>query len=498
MNPLDIIDAAEKTVELGKALHKRYNTYIHANDDLKSLDNHLQTDLFVLQAFQNFIQTGMSSLSRRQQEEIGYMIDSLQGAFDRLDKQLSYLPPDRKLDIVGKLRWTFRGKSGFEAILQELNDWQSRAWFIIGAMKLLQEPDGSEEERALYRKLFASVERIGSLREILAMDDVVHGHSDILVKPINKMDVSCLQTTLIEGDRQVAILGTQNVFVEARYFEERSSRDIQESVQDVEKLAQVLHNVDPASMHILHCIGTVFQESFPRSLLLYDIPIMPAVDAQWTLATALKNDKGLKPSLEVRIRFAVEISMAVMFTHSAGLVHKSIYPDNVLILENPDVDQCKCPVAVENHLGFDAARLRDLSAYSEQVPETDDMRKLYHHPDRQDASMEGGHVVRYGIRHDMYSLGIVLLELGMWKPVHKITRTLHDLAKNVTGTKPDPKKWQEALISAADANLAGAVGSKYTDAVLCCLKDTAVPTRERQMREVFYERVLKQLKQIAV
>jgi hypothetical protein len=97
----------------------------------------------------------------------------------------------------------------------------------------------------------------------------------------------------------------------------------------------------------------------------------------------------------------------------------------------------------------------------------------------------------------MYSLGVVLMELGMWKPLRhmKGLRKVSDTEKDTF----DPRKLQEKLIEEARDNLAGEMGSRYSDAVLCCLQDTFQKSiKERQMREIFYKRVLQQLKEIVV
>lgn len=130
-----------------------------------------------------------------------------------------------------------------------------------------------------------------------------------------------------DGDRK--ILPSHTVFIECRYPESRSSQELDEAKVDILKLASVLHEVDMDSMHILRCKGMVFQQHFDnRTLLVYDIPSIPTRDMKWTLKNAIAKDR--KPSLDVRVQYGVEISMAVMFTHAAGLVHKSICPDNVL------------------------------------------------------------------------------------------------------------------------------------------------------------------------
>jgi hypothetical protein len=77
------------------------------------------------------------------------------GAFiiRRLDKQLSRFPHDDKFDFRGKLRWTFGGKSGYEAILKEMRDWKLDLSGVVEAIKFLQSPE-KREEQVLFRKLF--------------------------------------------------------------------------------------------------------------------------------------------------------------------------------------------------------------------------------------------------------------------------------------------------------------------------------------------------------
>ena len=64
--------------------------------------------------------------------------------------------------------------------------------------------------------------------------------------------------------------------------------------------------------------------------MIYELPSVPHENqgSGWTLAQAIRSTTS--PSLDVRVRFAVEIATAVMFTHAAGLVHKSICPENIL------------------------------------------------------------------------------------------------------------------------------------------------------------------------
>ena len=79
----------------------------------------------------------------------------------------------------------------------------------------------------------------------------------------------------------------------------------------------------------------------------YELPSVPheSQGKRWTLAQAIADKSTGKPS-DVRVRFAVGIATAVMFTHAVGLVHKSICPENILsfvvtvflkMSRNPDI-----------------------------------------------------------------------------------------------------------------------------------------------------------------
>jgi hypothetical protein len=93
----------------------------------------------------------------------------------RLDKQLSCFPRNEKFDFIGKMRWTFGGKSGHEAILAEMEKWRSDLWAVVAAIKLLQE---EEQDRDLYDQLFA--EEVGgkAVHSANVMDELRSSRSD--------------------------------------------------------------------------------------------------------------------------------------------------------------------------------------------------------------------------------------------------------------------------------------------------------------------------------
>lgn len=64
--------------------------------------------------------------------------------------------------------------------------------------------------------------------------------------------------------------------------------------------------------------------------------------------------------------------------------------------------------------------------------------------------------------HDIYALGVVLLEIGLWEPAAKLDRNMFATANN-------PRAVQAQLIKHAERRLGGRIGKKYQEIVLKCL-----------------------------
>ncbi|KAK0459278.1 uncharacterized protein EV420DRAFT_313100 [Desarmillaria tabescens] len=216
--------------------------------------------------------------------------------------------------------------------------------------------------------------------------------------------------------------------------------------------------------------------SHPRSPVHSHIP---------TLAYVL--DKQIRISLDDRFRIAVELATAVFEIHAAGWVHKCIRSDNILV----DVDERRGPkvdakVGSTYLVGFEAARPQ--IAGSDRHPEMDPIKRKYHHPERQ-----GGRdtlVEKFDIRHDMYSLGAVLIELGYRKTLQSIFGPSSSVGEE------NIQKDHERLVGYAK-RLGDKMSVKYVNAVLTCLVNGTKPGKTTDsLREEFYDGVLRPLKEI--
>lgn len=84
-------------------------------------------------------------------------------------------------------------------------------------------------------------------------------------------------------------------------------------------------------------------------------------------------------------------------------------------------------------------------------------RDIYRHPDRQGQPMETFKKI-----HDIYALGVVLLEIGLWEPAIKFQKDMFSTATN-------PRAVKEQLIKYAQRRLDSRVGLKYKNIVIKCL-----------------------------
>ena len=85
---------------------------------------------------------------------------------------------------------------------------------------------------------------------------------------------------------------------------------------------------------------------------------------------------------------------------------------------------------------------------------------IFQHPDR----LLGTESKRYVKNYDIYSLSVVLLQIGLWEPMRKI-------AKGLSGK---PETWHARLLHEHE-RLSFHVGARYQKMVAWCLKIEADP-----------------------
>jgi serine/threonine protein kinase len=207
----------------------------------------------------------------------------------------------------------------------------------------------------------------------------------------------------------------------------------------------------------LQCIGLVRHDipqgnrRIPQYAFVYDLPSHAGnVNHNFqTLTWAIASKTETRPTLGERFRLARALAETLFQFHSVNWLHKSVRSDNILLFRGSKTLNYSDPYLV----GFEFSR----GEGDQSTVDNDDSlnSNLYRHPRRQGLPDE-----RFSILHDIYALGAVLLEIGVWRPLGGFG--------DFSAMSPDSIK--DALIENGDQRLPHYMGRSYTDAVVACLE----------------------------
>jgi hypothetical protein len=112
----------------------------------------------------------------------------------------------------------------------------------------------------------------------------------------------------------------------------------------------------------------------------------------------------------------MDIATGVLYVHAVGWLLKGLAPMSIVLLEETDVDETS---KLQNGylpraflVGVQSAR--EDPGHSSVTSSTNWQLSIYRHPKRQNAVNNP----KFRMAFDIYSLGVVLLELGLWGLPH--------------------------------------------------------------------------------
>ena len=166
------------------------------------------------------------------------------------------------------------------------------------------------------------------------------------------------------------------------------------------------------------------------------------------------TDINNMPSLENRYQLAFNVASSVSRVHSMGITHRNVNSDNIVFF----LDASGASVNDKAWKG-PIIRRPYLTAFNQlplgySVAEDDrNFSGVYHHP-----GLVNGTSSSYTRLHDYYSLGLILLEIGLWMPIGKFWKSKY--------TRRDFKsRLQDIYLK----KLAAKCGTGYMNAVLYCM-----------------------------
>ena len=194
---------------------------------------------------------------------------------------------------------------------------------------------------------------------------------------------------------------------------------------------------------ILKCLG--YQEK-PLELV-FEIPDRSS--KLRTLSNLIHADLGQghagRRPLDYRYRLAHQISETVLSIHTLNRVHKNIRPDTILMIHSQSQEAISDDLDFGTPYMIDWTMLRKINAPSSMVGENDWQKDIFRHPRRQGLQPE----TRYNMGHDIYSLGVCLLSIGLWKPLvdisHCVPRPCEDYRETAIRLKLVPPEETENI-----------------------------------------------------
>ncbi|TDZ99564.1 hypothetical protein C8034_v000156 [Colletotrichum sidae] len=256
--------------------------------------------------------------------------------------------------------------------------------------------------------------------------------------------------------------------------------DISRFKKDSEGLARKLCREGITEFGLLSCQGIIKRKD-PETKglasinLAFRLPLGLKEDTPVSLRKQLLN--GRTSSLSRVLDIAKQLARAVSYIHSLDFVHKNIRPETILVFPDNRADS-PSQLGSAHLVGFDS--FRNVNFHTMRVGDDAWERNLYRHPTRQGVQAQDVYVMQ----HDVYSLGVCLLELGLWEsfveykargnkstvvtiPGRCLGLNLDDFAFQPGNTQTARVKTE--LTRLAKSQLPFRMGDRYTSVVITCL-----------------------------
>lgn len=180
----------------------------------------------------------------------------------------------------------------------------------------------------------------------------------------------------------------------------------------------------------------------------------------------LSGDAEMKFSITEKVNFAKQLARTVSFVHSANFVHKNFRPETVIVFDTRGSDSPH--IGTPFLVGFQKVRAA-VGGITSKLGDRNWGKNIYRHPERQGEFLEEV----YRMDHDVYSLGVCLLEIALWKSF-----VVYDEAGGNPKAHPEMEKltgingWdmRNELVKMAKELIPPRLGAMYMEVTVACLR----------------------------
>jgi hypothetical protein len=305
----------------------------------------------------------------------------------------------------------------------------------------------------------------------------------------------------------------QAVLVEWKYYEQNLEVKVSldQSLHRINRLVRLLgQKPKPKDFRTLDCIGYVHDRFHARVGLVFALDHVDFISSlsrvqvkdltTWISLYDLIEKQPKLPLLGHRVDLALALLRSMIQLHSTGWLHKGFQSSSILFLSpanSKDNEGHPSLPPVTESLGL-SVDIRDpkvmgfeFSRPSSKAEFSDDIRggslgchEAYMHPGYLKSAlahvdMESSDVNRFKHEYDMYSLGCVLLEIGLWRRLTDLWKTEY--------TCRDETFWAKRLCQKYVPELGGRCGEMYQRVVQDLLSYGHLPSREAHPQMTNFE-----------
>lgn len=383
-------------------------------------------------------------------------------------------------DLHLRARWVIGDKEKFTVLLRDLKDYNDgleqlfpparlatvqRAWTYqllqstgdLGELGILENASSG-----VYPQLNASA-RLKQLRINLDSKPAAKFKPTVALKlPRGSLSITDIDSGRSRGSYQnPSTTSAEDILIEWADYDKEDFDERFHQTRRVDDLARILHSAAERhpDLHTINCLGYTDDSVSSRYGIVYKAP-QPSCS---TLNSLMSSNDLRTPDLSDRFKLAHTLAVALWSLHSLDWLHKSFASSNILFFPSAFSTSATRATAVAASvpdisspylLGFDASRpdhMGELSVASKTCAATE----LHRHP----SSLNGMSRKPYCRSYDIYSLGLVLLEIGLWKAL-QIYHKPHYSAQRFL---------ERVVIQNLVPNLGSKTGRIYKEVVERCL-----------------------------
>jgi serine/threonine protein kinase len=388
--------------------------------------------------------------------------------------------------VYRKMAWALGDKAKLETIVHNLNDFNNALHNLLPkkseaslaqamACGLTRENDGDELDLLIAATASnlqftdaAKIARFKKAYQTWALEEERRPSNPAPLQSLSSVELDASKFQFSDryttAARTLASIDSRRVIVEWRSYHPdmlSGSATLQISLRNrVNHLAILLSDRTPRpaeGFNILTCMGYFDQVAQERFGFAYSIPPTVLQRMPFTLHELLTPSR--MPALEQRFKMALSLARTLNLLHTSGWLHKSLRSNNIVMFQETgtNIPEFENPYV----LGFEFSRPDGYheATYHERSRVVS-ANQLYRHPE-----VRGHSPRRYQASDDIYSLGLVLLEIALWMPLTDIEGGREGREQAADNMAPLNMK----KIMASVSSLPQKVGTIYKETVEYCL-----------------------------